>query len=170
MWFIYNLHVLVFLITRSHDLLMIINLFLGSLVWLALVFAKILPWLIILFCVNGDLFMLSFWCCCPKVLFFFFTIYFSDRRVLSHVNVGHFKIILITWLFRLWLILLIRGLSAWSGFFHLLHLLGLTRFHLLRCWREISILHDSVPPWLLTIFLHLLLLFQSFGLFKFRFP
>lgn len=132
MWFIYNLHVLVFLITRSHDLLMIINLFLGSLVWLALVFAKILPWLIILFCVRGDLFRLSFWWCWPKALFVFFTVYFSDRRVLSRVNVGHFKIILITWLFRLWLILLLRSLSAWRAFFQLLHLLGLARFYRMR--------------------------------------
>ena len=168
MWFIYNLHLLIFLITRPDYLPSIFQVFLGSLVRLGLVFAKILPLLLILSCMCRDLFKLSFGCCLLIALFFFFNCYFSDRLGLNLV--GHFKMSLITLLCRLRWILLDR---SWSSFFPLIQWLGLSRFCLLRNWRYFGILHDFIPLWLLTIFLHLLLLLLFclcfFGDIKLRF-
>jgi hypothetical protein len=174
MWFIYNLHVLILLVPRSLYLLSAFDLFLGSLVRLTLVFALILPWLIIWSCIGRDLFRLSLDRCSLILLFFFFNCYFSDR--LGLFLVGHFNFILATRVCRLLWVLLLSSRCAWTWFFHLVHLLlglllSLTWFDLLRFRREISILHDSIPTCLLTIFLHLLLLFHLiFCHFKLRLP
>ena len=133
MWFIYNLHLLIFLITRPDYLPSIFRVFLGSLVRLGLVFAKILPLLLILSCMWRDLFKLSFGCCLLTALFFFFNCYFSDR--LGLILVGHFKISLTTRLRRLWWSLLYTSWSPWTDFLPLSHLLGLCRLYLLGIWR-----------------------------------
>jgi hypothetical protein len=111
MWFIYNLHFNIFLVSRSHDFLRrLASLFLGCLIGRSLIIACFLPFLFILSCMWGDLIRLRLDYWLLTALFFFFICYFSDR--LRLFDVGQFEIVLNTRVCRLRLSLLRMSISV----------------------------------------------------------